>query len=59
MFQSSRTAALGICMAVGGLAGGVHSAVGREGIWKALGIFSVGVLGVLIVVSYFVHRTDR
>ncbi|MEF9906727.1 hypothetical protein [Streptomyces sp. P9-A2] len=59
MFQSSRTLVLGICMAVGGLAGGVRSAVGGEGIWKTLGVFGVGVLGVLIVVSYFVHRADR
>lgn len=46
-------------MAVGGLAGGVRSAVDGRGIWTALGILGVGILGVLIVVSYFSNRSDR
>ncbi|MGJ3561088.1 hypothetical protein ACR6C2_33530 [Streptomyces sp. INA 01156] len=59
MFQSSRGLVLGICMAVGGLAGGARSAVDGEGIWKALGAFGIGVLGVLIVVNYFVRHADH
>ncbi|WP_276107423.1 hypothetical protein [Streptomyces tropicalis] len=50
---------LGICMAVSGFAGGVRWAVDGGGIWKALGMLSVGILGVLIVVSYFVNYDDR
>ena len=57
--QSPRTVVIGVCMAVGGLAGGVRYAVDGRGIWTALGILCVGILGVLIVVSYFVNRDDR
>lgn len=53
--QSSRTVVLGICMAVGGLAGGVRGVADGEEIWKSLAILGIGVLGVLIVVSYFVN----
>ncbi len=57
--QSPRMVVFGMCMAVGGLAGGVRCAVVGKGIWTTLGILGVGILGVLIVVSYFVNRTDR
>ncbi|MGW7525298.1 hypothetical protein [Streptomyces sp. NPDC054783] len=46
-------------MSVGGLAGGVRSTMDGKGIWTALGIFGVGILGLLIVVSYFVNKADR
>ncbi|MEU7425054.1 hypothetical protein [Streptomyces sp. NPDC040750] len=46
-------------MSVGGLAGGVRPAVDGKGIWTILGIFGLGILGVLIVVGYFVNQADR
>ncbi|OKJ99814.1 hypothetical protein AMK26_27940 [Streptomyces sp. CB03234] len=52
--RSSQAFVLGVCMAVGGLAGGVRAAVDGEGVWKALGIFGVGVLGVVLAVSWIV-----
>ncbi|MFF8917043.1 hypothetical protein ACF08M_27930 [Streptomyces sp. NPDC015032] len=55
--RTSRTFVLGICMAVGGLAGGVRSAVDGKGIWTALGVFGVGVLGVVIVIAWIVTYT--
>ncbi|WP_175438978.1 hypothetical protein [Streptomyces vilmorinianum] len=54
--RSSRTFVLGLCLAVGGLAGGVRSAVDGKGIWTALGIFifGVGVVGVTLAVAWIV-----
>ncbi|MEU7197015.1 hypothetical protein AB0B04_26390 [Streptomyces xinghaiensis] len=52
--RTSRALVLGVCMAVGGLAGGVRAAVDGEGIWTALGIFGVGALGVALAVSWIV-----
>jgi len=52
--RTSRAFVLGICMAVGGLTGGVRAAVDGKGIWTALGIFGVGVLGVALAVSWIV-----
>ncbi|MEV4444746.1 MULTISPECIES: hypothetical protein [Streptomyces] len=49
----------GICMAVGGLAGGVRSALDGKGIWTILGTFALGIFGLLIVVSFFVNYEDR
>jgi hypothetical protein len=46
-------------MSVGGLAGGVRCLADGRGIWTALGVFGVGILGVLIVVSYFANHADR
>ncbi|WP_237546900.1 hypothetical protein [Streptomyces sp. SID161] len=46
-------------MSVGGLAGGVRSAMDGKGIWTDLGIFGVGILGLVIVVSYFVDQAER
>ncbi|MFF2511593.1 hypothetical protein [Streptomyces sp. NPDC058086] len=57
--QSSQTLVLGICFAVGGLAGGVRSALDGKGIWTILGTFAVGIFGLLIVVSFFVNYEDR
>ncbi|MYW44870.1 hypothetical protein GT346_16445, partial [Streptomyces sp. SID161] len=57
--RSSRTLVLGMCMSVGGLAGGVRSAMDGKGIWTDLGIFGVGILGLVIVVSYFVDQAER
>ncbi|MGW2423663.1 hypothetical protein ACWC0C_31175 [Streptomyces sp. NPDC001709] len=51
--RGSRALVLGVCMSVGGLAGGVRSSMDGKGLWTILGIFGVGVLGLLIVVSYF------
>ncbi|WP_405680792.1 hypothetical protein [Streptomyces sp. NBC_01238] len=55
--RSSRAFVLGICMAVGGLAGGVRSAVDGKGIWTAFGIFGVGVLGVVLTLAWIVTYT--
>ncbi|MEU0038800.1 MULTISPECIES: hypothetical protein [unclassified Streptomyces] len=49
----------GFCMSVGGLAGGVRSALDGKGIWTILGTFAVGIFGLLIVVSFFVNYEDR
>ncbi|MFJ5974629.1 hypothetical protein [Streptomyces sp. NPDC093060] len=57
--QGSRFLVLGMCMAIGGLAGGVRGAMDGKGIWTILGTFGAGILGVLIVVSYFVNYSDR
>ncbi|MFF1477024.1 hypothetical protein ACFVYD_05500 [Streptomyces sp. NPDC058301] len=48
-----------MCMAVGGLAGGVRCLADGKEIWTALGTLGVGILGVLIVVSYFVNHENR
>ncbi|MEU2716020.1 hypothetical protein [Streptomyces sp. NPDC007205] len=55
----SRFLVLGMCMAVGGLAGGVRSAWDGKGIWTILGTFGLGIFGVLAVVGYFVNWEDR
>ncbi|MFI6057335.1 hypothetical protein [Streptomyces sp. NPDC051286] len=55
--RSSRAFVLGICMAVGGLAGGVRSVVNGKGIWTAFGIFGVGVLGVVLTLAWIVTYT--
>lgn len=57
--QSSRMLVFGFCMAVGGLAGGVRSALDGKGIWTIFGTFGLGIFGVLVVVSYFVNYEDR
>ncbi|MFL4949890.1 hypothetical protein ACJ6WE_21650 [Streptomyces sp. MMS24-I31] len=57
--QSSPSVVLGICMSVGGLVGGVRSAMDGNGNSTILGIFGVGILGVAIVVGYFVNQADR
>lgn len=57
--QGSRFLVLGMSMSVGGLAGGVRSALDGKGIWTILGTFAVGIFGLLIVVSYFVNYEDR
>ncbi|MFD7339610.1 hypothetical protein ACFV98_26895 [Streptomyces violascens] len=57
--QSPQTLVFGICVSVGGLAGGARWALDGGGIWKALGMVGVGVLGVLIVLSYFVNLDKR
>jgi hypothetical protein len=49
----------GFCFAVGGLAGGVRSALDGKGIWTILGLFGLGIFGLLVVVSYFVNYEDR
>ncbi|MEV7236972.1 hypothetical protein AB0N06_24320 [Streptomyces sp. NPDC051020] len=55
--RSSRAFVLGICMALGGLAGGVRSAVDGKGIWTSFGIFGVGVLGVFLTIAWIVTYT--
>ncbi|MFJ9821490.1 hypothetical protein ACIRU3_40830 [Streptomyces sp. NPDC101151] len=57
--QGSRFLVLGVSMAVGGLAGAVRSAMDGKGIWTILGTFGLGIVGVLIAVSYFVNYEDR
>lgn len=57
--RSSRAFILGICMAVGGLVGGVRSAMEGEGIWKALGILGVGVLGVALCIAWIVTYAEE
>jgi hypothetical protein len=57
--QSSQTLVFGIFFAVGGLAGGVRSAMDGKGIWTILGTFAVGIFGLLVVVSFFVNYEDR
>ncbi|MEV0484294.1 hypothetical protein AB0I69_27235 [Streptomyces sp. NPDC050508] len=57
--QSSQTLVFGIIFAVGGLAGGVRSAMDGKGIWTILGTFAVGIFGLLVVVGFFVNYEDR
>jgi hypothetical protein len=57
--QNSQTLVFGIFFAVGGLAGGVRSAMDGKGIWTILGTFAVGIFGLLVVVSFFVNYEDR
>ncbi|MEU6663769.1 hypothetical protein [Streptomyces sp. NPDC046821] len=57
--RSSHSVVLGMIMSVAGLVGAVRSAMDGEGIWRVLGAFGLGVLGLVIVVSYFVGQTDR
>ncbi|MFD7165447.1 hypothetical protein [Streptomyces violascens] len=57
--RSSQTLVLGICMSVGGLAGGARGVMDGRGICTNLATVGAGVLGVLIVVSYFVNLEDR
>ena len=52
--RSSRAFVLGICMAVGGLAGGVRAALDGEEIWTTLGIFGVGTIGVVLASAWIV-----
>ncbi|MDT0490669.1 hypothetical protein RM717_09140 [Streptomyces griseus] len=52
--RSSRTFVLGLCMSVGGLGGGVRAAMDGEGIWRALGISGVGLLGLALTVAWVV-----
>ncbi|MFI6055276.1 hypothetical protein ACIBCO_34955 [Streptomyces violascens] len=59
MPHTPHTLVLGIIMAVGGLAGGVRGVMDGRGIWADLGALGAGILGVLIVVSYFVHLEDH
>ncbi|OLZ66918.1 hypothetical protein AV521_26350 [Streptomyces sp. IMTB 2501] len=56
--RGSRFLVLGVCMAVGGLAGGVRSAWDGERIGAVLGTFGLGILGVLVVVSHFLGPED-
>ncbi|MEU5436062.1 hypothetical protein AB0G73_22155 [Streptomyces sp. NPDC020719] len=49
----------GICMSVGGLAGGVRSALDSKGLGTILATFALGIFGLLIVVSYFANYEDR
>ncbi|WP_406510498.1 hypothetical protein [Streptomyces sp. NBC_00212] len=57
--QSPQTLVLGICMSVGGLAGGVRGVMDGKGIGTVLALLGGGVLGILIVVSYFTNYEDR
>ncbi|WP_031080862.1 hypothetical protein [Streptomyces sp. NRRL WC-3549] len=57
--RSSRSLVLGICMAVGGLAGGVRGLTEGRGAGTTLVTFAVGILGVLLVVGYFSDNAKR
>lgn len=46
---------LGVCAAVGGLAGSVRGAVDGMEILKVLGLLGIGILGVLLTVGYIVN----
>ncbi|MEU0920410.1 hypothetical protein ABZ384_23515 [Streptomyces cyaneofuscatus] len=51
---------LGMCLAVGGLGGGVRAARDGEGVLRALGIFGSGLLGLALAVAYVVnYRRER
>ncbi|MFJ2588809.1 hypothetical protein [Streptomyces sp. NPDC087538] len=52
--RGSRAFVLGVSMAVGGLAGGVRAAVAGKGIWTVVGVFGVGVAGVVLAVAWIV-----
>ncbi|MFE5840402.1 hypothetical protein ACFQ7N_02005 [Streptomyces niveus] len=53
--RGSRTLALGICAAVGGLAGSARGAVDGMEILKVLGLLGIGILGVLLTIGYIVN----
>ncbi|MFF1465472.1 hypothetical protein [Streptomyces sp. NPDC058330] len=57
--RSSRMLVLGICLAVGGLAGGARGATEGRGAGTTLVTFAVGILGVLVVVGYFSNNAER
>ncbi|EHM29835.1 MULTISPECIES: hypothetical protein [Streptomyces] len=50
--RSSRGLLLGVLMAVGGLVGGVGGLLAGETNWATLGTLGIGVLGLLITVSW-------
>ncbi|MBM7443234.1 hypothetical protein [Streptomyces sp. HB132] len=52
--RSSRAFVLGLCMSVGGLAGGVRAALDGKGIGTTLGIFGIGILGLIFAVAWVV-----
>ncbi|MFI6056034.1 hypothetical protein ACIBCO_38935 [Streptomyces violascens] len=54
--KSPQTLLFGICMSVGGLAGGVRAVMDGKGIGTVLALLG---LGVFIVVSYFTNYEDR
>lgn len=56
---SSRSFVLGLCMAVGGLAGAVRSVADGESIWKSLGLLGIGVLGVVLAVAWIMTYTRK
>ncbi|MFE3600718.1 hypothetical protein ACFXP3_19205 [Streptomyces sp. NPDC059096] len=46
---------LGICVAVGGIAGSIRGAADGMGVLKVVGLLAVGMLGVLLTISYIVN----
>ncbi|MEW1724434.1 hypothetical protein [Streptomyces sp. NPDC093109] len=52
--RGSRTLILGICAAVGGLAGAVRAVADGAGILSVLVLFMIGALGVLLAIAYIV-----
>ncbi|MFJ8847449.1 hypothetical protein ACIRFF_31640 [Streptomyces cyaneofuscatus] len=43
---------LGMCLAVGGLGGGVRAARDGDGILTVLGVFGSGLLGLALAIAY-------
>lgn len=52
--RSSRSFVLGLCMSVGGLAGGVRAALDGKEIGTILGIFGIGILGLALAIAWVV-----
>ena len=50
--RSSRLFVLGMCLAVGGLGGGVRAARDGDGILTVLGVFGSGLLGLALAIAY-------
>ncbi|WP_406146796.1 hypothetical protein [Streptomyces sp. NBC_01012] len=57
--QGSRTFVLGLCAAVGGIAGAIRAVVEEGGFLEVAGTFAVGVLGVLLSVAWVLNQDRR
>ncbi|MFF2731572.1 hypothetical protein ACFVS9_27160 [Streptomyces sp. NPDC058008] len=53
--QGSRTLVLGVCGAVGGIAGSVRSALEGGGLLQVTGLFGLGALGVLLTIAWILN----
>uniref|UniRef100_A0AAU3GT02 Uncharacterized protein n=1 Tax=Streptomyces sp. NBC_01401 TaxID=2903854 RepID=A0AAU3GT02_9ACTN len=57
--QGSRTFVLGICAAVGGIAGSIRAVAEGGGFLEVVGTFAVGVFGVLLSVAWVLNHDRR
>ncbi|MEU1486736.1 hypothetical protein [Streptomyces sp. NPDC005752] len=57
--QGSRTLVLGICLAVGGVAGSIRGATEGAGLLEVVGLLVLGAFGVLLAIAWVLEYARK